>query len=308
MLEWLAGWLRRSRSRHRRQAPGFARAKPGLFMLALLPLLAHAAVQVRDDRGTPVSFDRPPQRIVSLLPSLSEVVCVLDACQRLVGVDDYSDWPPAVRALPHLGGLEDVRIEAVLALQPDLVLVPGSSRALERLQRLGLRTLVLEPRTLADLQRVLATLGPVLAAGDDRQAWRRIAEGIAASALPPALRGLRVYFEVGAGPYAAGESSFIGELLARMGAANVVPAALGPFPKLNPEFVVRADPDVIFARDDARELARRPGWSRMRAVRDGHVCTYTAAQGELLMRPGPRLPEAAQLMLQCLRGAGSKAR
>src|SRR4029453_6170705 len=103
---------------------------------------------------------------VSLLPSMAEFVCALDACGRLVGVDDYSNHPASVRALPHVGGLEDARGETIAPLKPDLVLAPTSSRALERLQSLGLKVLALEPRTFADVQRVLALLGPLLAARD----------------------------------------------------------------------------------------------------------------------------------------------
>jgi iron complex transport system substrate-binding protein len=206
-----------------------------LLLVASLALPAHA-LQLTDDLGQNVAFDQPPRRIVSLLPSLTEFVCVLGACERLVGVDDYSDYPASVRKLPHVGGLEDARVESIVGLRPDLVLVPTSSRALPRLQALGLKVLALEPRTFADVRRMLALLGPVLAAKDAQQVWREIERGVAAAAaaLPHELRGTRVYFEVSTAPYAAGEASFIGELLARIGARNIVPAALGPFPKLNP--------------------------------------------------------------------------
>lgn len=275
-----------------------------LCALALLP--AHA-VTVRDDLGHSVSFASPPQRIVSLLPSLSESVCALDACTRLVGVDDYSDFPEAVRRLPHVGGLEDARVESIVALKPDLVLAATSSRALPRLQALGLKVVALEPRTLADVRRVLLLLGPVLAARDGAQAWQAIESDLAqvARSLPAAQHGARVYFEVSSAPYAASEASFIGELLARIGVRNVVPAALGPFPRLNPEFVVRADPDVIMLADDEpmAPLATRPGWRSLRALRTGRVCRFTHAQADVLVRAGPRLAEGARLMVQCLAGA-----
>ena len=108
---------------------------------------------------------------------------------------------------------------------------------------------------------------------------------------------------VSAGPYAASESSHIGELLTRLGAANIVPARLGSVPLLNPEFVVRADPQVVMVSDrDAQALLARPGWSRIRALRDGRVCRFTAQQGDVIVRPGPRLAEAAQLLADCLAG------
>ena len=274
-----------------------------LALALLLP--AQAAVQVKDDRALTITIPSPPQRIVSLLPSLTELVCALDACARLVGVDDYSNWPPAARDVPRVGGLEDARIEAIVALKPDLVLTPTSSRALDRLQGLGLKVLALEPRTFADVQRVLGILGPVLGARDAQAVWRGIQQEVdaAAASLPAERRGTRVYFEVNSGPYAASEASFIGELLTRMGAANVVPGALGPYPKLNPEFVVRADPQVIFiSQREAPQLAQRPGWQRIRAVRQNRVCAFTAAEGDVLVRAGPRMGEAARLMVRCLQG------
>ncbi|MBC5783217.1 ABC transporter substrate-binding protein [Ramlibacter sp. USB13] len=277
-----------------------------LAALFLLLSTASHALTVTDDLGQRVDIARAPQRIVSLLPSLTEFTCVLGACDRLVGVDDFSNHPASVRALPHVGGLEDARVESIVGLRPDLVLVPTSSRALERLQALGLKVLALEPRTFADVQRVLALLGPVLAARDGAQVWREIERGVAQAAaeLPAAQRGARVYFEVSSAPYAASEASFIGELLTRIGARNIVPAALGPFPKLNPEFVVRADPDVIMLTEDdgPARLATRPGWQHMRALRAGRTCEFTRAEGDVLVRAGPRMAEGARLMVQCLRG------
>jgi iron complex transport system substrate-binding protein len=246
-----------------------------------------------------------PQRIVSLLPSLTETVCALDACDRLVGVDDFSNWPEQVRALPHVGGLDDANIETIVSLKPDLVLLFATSRALPRLQSLGLKVLGLEIKTLADVQSALQRVGEAIGAQGAAKVWTRMNQGIdeAARAMPADLRGTTVYFEVDSGPYAAGEASHIGELLARLGASNIVPARLGSVPKLNPEFVVRADPQVIMlSQGSAQSVAARPGWSRIRAVRDGRVCAFTPAQSDVIARPGPRMAEAARILADCLRG------
>ncbi|HEY0822233.1 MAG TPA: helical backbone metal receptor [Ramlibacter sp.] len=284
------------------------------FVLLLLACaLPVHAITVTDDLGKSVRFDRPPQRIVSLMPSLTEIACALGACGRLVAVDDYSNHPAQVRSLPHVGGMEDARVETIFGLRPDLVLAPTSSRALDRLQSLGLKVLAVEPRTFADVRRVLELLGPVLAAKDGEQVWRETERGIAQAAreLPVPLRGLRVYFEVSTAPYAASESSFVGELLARIGARNIVPGALGPFPQLNPEFIVRADPDLIMLAHDepAGRIETRPGWHRLRAVRAGRVCAFTDEERDVLVRAGPGMADAARLMVRCLRDkAGSAAR
>ncbi len=123
----------------------------------------------------------------------------------------------------------------------------------------------------------------------------------AATRVPKQLRGQKVYFEVASAPYAAGESSFVGEMLAQLGMGNAVPAALGPFPKLNPEFVVRARPDLIMAsRRALAEMPGRPGWSGLQALVAQRHCGFDADRWEVLMRPGPRLADAADFVADCL--------
>jgi iron complex transport system substrate-binding protein len=273
--------------------------------LLLLCVLAAWPAQalVLDDRGVAVDLARPPQRIVTMLPSLAETVCELGACERLVGVDDYADWPAAVQRLPRVGGVADANIERIVALRPDLVLLSATSGAIGRLEALGLPVFGVELKTMADVRRTLANVGALLGAPGADALWRRIDRGLAdAAATASEARGTTVYFEIASGPYAASESSHIGELLQRLGLANIVPARLGSVPKLNPEFVVRADPQVIFiAAGEARPLALRPGWNRVRAVRQGRVCALSPAQSDVVVRPGPRLAEAAQILVACVR-------
>jgi iron complex transport system substrate-binding protein len=275
-----------------------------LMLVALLLATGLAqALEVTDDRGISVTFAQPPQRIVSLLPSLTESVCELGQCARLVGVDRYSNFPGSVKQLPQVGGGLDPNIEAIVALKPDLVLMATSSRIGERLQSLGIKVLALEPKTHADVKRVLDKLGQVLGVSDAGRVWRVIdaATSAAAQSLPSSMAATRVYFEVNDGPYGAGESSFIGETLTRLGVKNIIPAALGPFPKLNPEFIVRANPDVIMVGQRSLDsVGQRPGWAGMRAIREHRLCVFTTEQSDVLVRPGPRMAEGARLMAQCL--------
>ncbi len=265
-----------------------------------------AGLQFTDDRGRTVRLARAPQRIVSLLPSLTESVCALDQCHRLVGVDRYSNWPEAVRQLPQVGGGLDPNIEAIVALKPDVVLLATSSRASDRLEALGIQVMALEPKTHADVRRVLGKVSDLLGVPREQGAerlWRVIDASVqaAAQSLPARVRGARVYFEVNRGPYAAGESSFIGETLARMGVRNIVPASLGPFPRLNPEFVVRANPDVILvANRSMQPMVMYPGWAGLKAVREQRVCLFGPGDSDVVIRPGPRMAEAARLIAQCL--------
>ena len=162
-----------------------------VFVCLNLPAMA---LEVTDDRGVAVRWDTPPQRIVSLLPSLTESLCALGACERLVAVDTFSNWPASVNRLPRVGGLDDAQVESILALKPDLVLAATSTRAVPRLESLGLKVAALEPRTLADFRRVVGQVDTLLGTGKGPALLQQVDADLAAApqALPPALRGTRV--------------------------------------------------------------------------------------------------------------------
>lgn len=278
----------------------------GLLLVSVLPAVAQP-VQISDARGIQVQLAKPPQRIVSLLPSLTESLCALGGCERLVGVDRYSNWPAHVKTLPVVGGGLDPNIESIVALKPDLVLVSMASRAIARMEALGLKVVALEPRTHEEARTVMQKMGQLLALppaqGADR-VWAGIEADLskAAAGVPEAMRGQRVYFEASRGPYAAGENSFIGQTLARLHLRNVIDARQGPFPRLNPEYVVKLDPDILMAGERAWKtgVPEYPGWAQMRAVTQGAICAFTPEQSDILVRPGPRMAEGAQIIVQCL--------
>lgn len=275
-----------------------------LALWCLVTTATAAPFVLRDDLGREHRFDAPPQRIVTMLPSLTETVAVLGGGPRIVGVDRYSNWPAELAALPRLGGLDDALIESIATLRPDVVLASTSARSLDRLEALGFKVLRLKSETHADVRRTLSLLAQLLGTpAEGERVWARLQRDIAAAAqrVPAALRGQRVYFEIGGGPYAAGRSSFIGETMAALGMDNIVPADLGPFPKLNPEFVVRARPEVVMgvAREQAALLAR-PGWGSMPALMQRRLCGFDTPRYEMMIRPGPRMGEAAAVMADCL--------
>lgn len=248
-----------------------------------------------------------PARIVSLVPSLTEAVCLLDACDRLVGIDRHSNWPASVGRLPTLGGLDDTPLERLLALRPSLVLLTPGTRLEPRLRELGIATLSLPTQTHADVQGALLAIGERLGHRQRAESlWRDAMARIdrAAQRIDVDRRGRRVYVEVASDPYAAGPNSFIGTTLARLGLVNVVPAELGTFPRLNPEFVIRARPELIIATAAAlQRMPARPGWSGLAAAQDA-ACGLPPAQWDVVVRPGPRLGEAAEVLVDCINRAG----
>jgi iron complex transport system substrate-binding protein len=268
--------------------------------------LAEQPVVLRDDSGREVRLAHPAERIVSLLPSLTETVCALGACGRLVATDRYSDWPAEVRSLPKAGGLDDAEVEEIVRLRPDVVLVSNSQRIAGRLQELGLKSVALETQTFAAIAHTVAVIGQILGLPDraaalngeiDRRV-RTVSEAALSHRRRPAPS---VYIEVDSAPYAAGASSFIGEMLARLGARNIVTRDLGPFPRLNPEYVVRHDPDVIIVtEEEVPRFTERPGWDRIRAVKEQRMCSFPAEVRYMIERPGPRVADGMQALETCL--------
>jgi len=121
-----------------------------------------ATISLRGDDGVLLTLDKPATRVVTLLPSLAEVVCDLGACQRLVGVDRYTNWPPQTAAVPVVGGGLDPQLEAIFRVKPDLIVMAPSSRVIARLRDLGLPVLALEPKRMADLKRTYSVIGQAL--------------------------------------------------------------------------------------------------------------------------------------------------
>ena len=261
-----------------------------------------------DDRGRVIVIDKAPQRIITLLPSLGEIVCELQACERLVGVDRYSNWPERVQSLPKLGGIDDTQLEALVKLKPDLVLLARSSRVTQRLESMGIQVVALEPQNQADMRRVIQLIAGALHLPQSQERaqalWQNIQQKLDAAALrvPAKAKGMRIYFEAGSGYFAAGETSYIGETLRRLGLVNVVTPSMGAFPQVNPEFVVKANPQIIFMGErTATDLQSRPGWNRIDAIAQQRICSFTPAQSDIIVRSGPRIPDAAELMVACLR-------
>ncbi|MFI4890318.1 MAG: ABC transporter substrate-binding protein [Steroidobacterales bacterium] len=275
---------------------------------AALPSItvARAGITLRDDLQREVSIARPAQRIITMLPSLTEAVCALGACDRLVATDRYSNWPAAVGALPKAGGLDDASIELIVSLKPDLVLISSAQRVSARLDELGVASFALNPQSYADGLRTVDLIGQLLGIPERAAALNALTEQRVREVGEASIRRRHgaspsVYFEIDRTPYVAGPQSYIGELLARLGVRNIVTADMGNFPRVNPEYVVRHDPDIMFVeRADVAGLAMRPGWGRLRAVREGHICAFPADVDATIMRPGPRVADGMQAMADCI--------
>lgn len=278
-----------------------------LFCLAV-SLLSFAAATtypytVTDDLGFEVTLEAEPARIVAMIPSHTETLCALGACDKLVGVDTFSNFPERVLGLPKLGSAFAPDLEALVALEPDLVLVDESSDLAGALRQLGVTVYAGTAQTFGEVFDKFEVLGALV----DRETEAallsgRVEGGIRAiSERARALEPTTVYYEIDPTPYSVGPASFIGTLLNRAGGANIVTADLGEFPQLDPEFVVAADPEVIIVSErDAAALPERAGWASISAVENGRVVVTDSTLDDAISRPGPRLVEAVRFFAQAL--------
>ncbi len=297
-----------------RTTPGRARGRAralaaalAVLAYAVAPMAAAQPVQATDALGRDVALAAPALRIVSMVPSHTETVCALGACDRLVGRDALSDAPDAALAAPSLGTAFAPDLEALVAAAPDLVLGDAFTGLAEALAPFGIAVYAGTPQRLDDLAPYFADLGALL--GLDAEAAALAAEVAAGfDAVRAAVAELprpTVFVEIDATPYAAGPTSLVGAVVELAGGAHVVDAAQGDYPQIDPEYVVARDPEVILLMDapygvTAEQVAARPGWSGLRAVRDGRVLELAMAEVDALSRPGPRLVEAAWAIARLL--------
>lgn len=244
-----------------------------------------------------ISTPRPgpaPQRIVALAPGLTETLFALGAGPRVVGTSRFADYPPPATKRPKVGGLVDLDVEAVLALRPDLVLaIPGEAyrRQLETLARADVPVLVVPGSSIADFLTSTATMAATLGLEREGRALRARVRAALETARPPRGRRPRIAIVYGWQPlFLAGPGSFPDELLALLGAQNVVQT--GPsWTRWSPEALLAAGPEVLFDATGTPE-ARPRSLDAVPAIAQGR--TYPAP--DALKRPGPRLPEAAEAL------------
>lgn len=248
-----------------------------------------------------------PLRVVSLLPSTTELVCELGACDRLVAVDQHSNYPQSIRALPRVGSMGTWSIEALVRARPDLVLMPRDPQLAERLKQLGLTHRVVDPRNLVEVRASFGEVAQDLGLGAARgeRLWQSLQSQMQSlrAAMPASALRQRVHVELDSAGYVAGPSSYLGELVQALGMRHALTLENPPYPHLSPEWVVRAQPDwLLLLFTPTTPLPQRPGWTQLSAVKARQVCAYSPDEVDVLVRPGPRLAQAARLLVQCFEG------
>ncbi len=253
-----------------------------------------------DDLGREVRFNHPPQRIVSLDPSITEILFALRLNNEVVGVTDYCDYPEQARSKSKVGGYINPNIEAIALLEPDLVvttLKTNTPRLIQQLEDFGIKVFVLDPKKIEDIFANISSLAK-LTCREERA--RELLE-----VLKKRLHEVRkkvtgisrpgVFLEMGANPLiSVGPGSFAHDLIEIAGGRNVASQSSSPYRRYTLEEILLADPEVIIIcsmTPDDFSLAQKKWWKRwtnMSAVRNGRIYVIEA---NLLTRPGPRIIE-----------------
>ncbi len=279
------------------------------LLLALgLALATQYPLTVTDDLGRKVTLDAEPQRIVVMLPSATETLCAIGACEKIVATDKFSDWPPKVKKLPKAGGLYDPNVELIVSLKPDLVIASKYGKLVERLAKAGIPAYAVKTETYEDIFKTARKLGLVVNREAEAEALvARIQKEVYALESKAAKAKTRpsVYYEIDPTPYTVGPDSFIGVLIQKARGENIVPRKLGLFPKISPEFVVAKNPEVIILGDapfgvNLEKIKARPGWDRIRAVKEGRVCELKKEETNVVHRPGPRVAQGLRVLIRCI--------
>ena len=282
-----------------------------ISFLGILLLLLHCGKKegevssgILDDRGVPLVLTGFPERIISLVPSITEILYALQGESFLVGVTLYCDYPPEAQSLPKVGDLVHPSLERIIDLKPDLIFAttPLQSLVIERLESLGMKVFVLQPESVEAIQTSIMKIGQII--GREREGellLQKMREDL--SRMEEKVKRLterkRVFIEIGINPLiSAGENSFVGELIQRAGGVNVVKGN-DPYPLINPERVIARDPEVILLThpgSSTEEVMKRLGWGGVTAIQEGHV--EVDLDPDLIQRPGPRIAEGVNLLFQ----------
>jgi iron complex transport system substrate-binding protein len=277
------------------------------------PTAAPAAEPITDALGREVDVPADVIRVVSLAPSITEILFAVGAGSQVVGNTEYCDYPIEAEDLTKIGGFsaDTISIESIVALEPDLVIGGSLAQAsvAEALTAVDIPTLVFDPQTFDDVYNNITQIGVVTGHAAEAEAVvtamrERVAAVEAIVAEIPDDQRPTVFYELFDEPLmTAGSNTFIGQMIDLVGAESIFADASEDYPQVSTEVIIERDPQVIVGPDShgdkltIDQLAERPGWAEISAVRDGRIYLL---DGDMVSRPGPRLADVLEELAQVL--------
>jgi iron complex transport system substrate-binding protein len=281
------------------------RALAVIFACALgfVPAARAEPLVIRDALDRTVTFAAPPQRIIPIFASNTEIVTALGLANRVVGIEAYTRYPKEILDRPLVGGRLGFSVDAVVDLHPDFVVVTPSRQAANQLidpmERLGIPIVVVLTRSVAEILsniRLVARIAAIAPRGEEvvSALEARIAKVQEKVAGRPKPTVIMITGQLGNGlMLVARDGTYTGDAIVRAGGRFGLPGTIA-LAQVSPEAILKADPDVLLFAGSAQgltDLIGRPGWSEMRAVRGKRA--HAVARVELLI-PGPRTFEGIE--------------
>jgi iron complex transport system substrate-binding protein len=288
-----------------------------LFLLTLysslltIPSTNTEPITVTDDLGHSVRFTTPPQRIISLAPALTEMLFSLGLDDRIVGVTDYCNYPPAAMTKPRVGGLNP-NLEKIISLHPDLIVAVAGiyqNQSLARFEQFHVPYFTVDPSSIEKIFETIFVLGKITgteetAAEEVRQLRNRLN---AVQQKDFAESRPRLLYVVDEEPLiSVGKGSYLDDLIRAAGGVNITGGLEKAYPVVSMEYVIQQDPQVIILAMDAdqiltdQEKQHWSRWSSLSAVRDGKIYKVNR---DLLNRPGPRILDGIEELARLIHPA-----
>ncbi|WP_018604459.1 cobalamin-binding protein [Uliginosibacterium gangwonense] len=288
------------------------------FLLAALffsAICQAAPIVVNDDAGHRISLPAPAKRVISLAPSLTEMLYEAGGGDTLVGAVEYSDYPPAALKLPRIGSNQKLDLEQIAALKPDLILVwfhGNATNEVERLNALGIPLFYVEPHGIADIPSALQRLGQLV--GSDKIAQEAATRFQARHARLKASYAhrtpVRVFYQIAEKPLLTiNNQQIISDAIRLCGGINVFGKESALVPQISTESVVADNPDVILTArwgghgETAVPAMQEPslqGWLKFTAMNAVKHRQLWLIPGDQISRHGPRILDGAQAVCTAL--------
>ncbi len=279
-----------------------------ISLFLVLPVVGdgHGEV-VMDDYGREISLQSIPQRIVSIAPSVTEIIFAIGAGDKLVGVDSESDFPAEANDIKKVGTYISPSLEMIVVLKPDLLVVSDLTplQVVNAIEERGIKVFVVAPERIEEIAESMRKLGVILGVKDKAEAAARDFEERAAAVEKKAALARekpKVYLEFF--PYwTFGPGSFGSDLIEKAGGLNIGKKLKSPYAEVSNEFVISENPDIIIitqgkhASTTISSVKERPGWSSINAVRNSRLYYI---DDDIISRPGPRMADALEELYSIL--------
>jgi len=280
----------------------------GLFILnVIITLKLLSQIEIYDDLGRKIELQNPPERIVSLAPSITETLFFLGLGDKVVGVTKYCNYPPEAQSKTIIGGVIDPNYEIILSLKPDIVMmtVEGNTKeSFNKLSDLGLKIFVTNPRNFEGVFKTILDIGKICKVEtrakflvDSLRAELEKIKKINSGKYKP-----KVFVLLSLNPLmTAGKNTFINEIIENAGGINIGKNSKQNYPIFNREEILKLNPDIIIlteskiGKDELLNLF--PEWKHINAIKENKIFKIDP---DILLRPSPRVVLATKIIAQLI--------